>query len=127
MKNEYLTYFETRLQKQIEELDAQIKMLSDEKYALARQLAKARAERTGLQTVTRKNSIDRVLAENCIIEALRESKGSLTSQKLYNAAQQTNYDLKENTFRTYLHRMKKRGAIKTAKFVGHWELIDDKK
>lgn len=127
MTDNELTYFEKRLQIELERIEAQIKTLKSEKSALIKQQAKARAERTGLQAITRKNSINRVLAENSIIEALRLYKKPLSTDELYKNARLTNFDLKTNTFRTYLHRMKKRDLIKTAKHVGWWELTEDKK
>ena len=126
MNDDNLTYFEKRLLAELEGIETQIKSLDTEKRALQRQLSKARAERTGLQTATRKNSLNRVLAENSIIEALREKKRPLSTRQLYLNALITHFDLKETTFRSYLHRMKKRGDIKTGGHVGTWELIPKK-
>ncbi|MFA8387621.1 MAG: hypothetical protein ACEPO2_18540 [Pelagibaca sp.] len=99
------------------------KELEAEAAALRRQIAKAAAKRQGLEFATRKNSINRVLAENSVLEALRASEKPLKTHDLYKAARQTNSFLKENTFRTYLHRMKKRGVIKTARRVGEWHFV----
>lgn len=117
-----LTYFEKRLTRELEDIEARIKELEDERRALSRQLAKARAEREGLKFTTRKNSANRVLAENAVLQALRGTTKPLSTQELYRQARQTNFDLKESTFRSYLHRMKKRGDIRTAGHVGRWEL-----
>lgn len=122
MEDEKLSYFEKRISREIEEIEARIRSLSLEKTALQRQLAKARADRTGIQSVTRKNSLNRVLAENSVIEYLRD-KGRASTAQLFRHAQLTNFDLKEPTFRTYLHRMKRKDMIKTAHAVGHWELV----
>lgn len=122
MEDEKLSYFEKRLTREIEEIEARMKSLSEEKSALQRQLAKARADRTGIQSVTRKNSLNRVLAENSVIEYLKQ-KGTASTAQLYRNAQLTNFDLKETTFRTYLHRMKRKDMIKTARTVGRWELV----
>ena len=127
MEDEHLSYFEGRIISEIEEIESRIKSLTSEKYALQRQLAKARAQRTGIQNVTRKNSINRVLAENAVISALRASKKSLTTSELYRSALSTNFDLKPTTFRTYLHRMKNKGMIKTARSSGSWELSAESK
>lgn len=115
-----LTYFEKRLSRELEDIEARIRELEDERRALSRQLAKARAEREGLKFTTRKNSANRVLAENAVLQALRDTTKSLSTQELYRQARLTNYDLKETTFRSYLHRMKKRGDIRTAGHVGRW-------
>lgn len=122
MNDEHLTYFEKRLTAEIEDIEQRIKTLVEEKRALQRQLAKAHAERSGLQQTSRKNSINRVLAENIVLQTLREEGKPVSTAKLYKNALVANYELKENTFRTYLHRMKKKGLIKTARNVGSWEL-----
>lgn len=118
-----LSYLEKRLLKEIEEVEGKIIALQTERQVLQKQLAKARAERTGLQEVTRKNSLNRVLAENSVVEFLRERKRPCSTKELYKNALATNYELKEATFRTYLHRMKQRGLIRSARSaVGTWEL-----
>ena len=125
MDDDELSYFEKRLTKELEAIEAQISELEGEKRALGRQLAKARAERTGLRFTTRKNSMNRVLAENSVLEKLRTATKPVSTNDLYLNALSTNYDLKQNTFRSYLHRMKKSGLIKTAKYVGHWAIVED--
>lgn len=127
MSDDQLTYFEKRLLAEIEIIEQKTKHLKDEKFALQRQLAKARAERAGIKMVTRKNSANRVLAENTILAALRSSEKSLKTQDLYQKARRTNFELKEVTFRTYLHRMKKRGEITTTDRSGYWKLLDNSK
>ena len=117
-----LTYFEKRLTNELEDISARIKELEDERRALGRQLAKARAEREGLKFTTRKNSTNRVLAENSVLQALRSTSKPLSTQDLFRRARLTNFDLKESTFRSYLHRMKKRGEITTIGHVGRWQL-----
>ncbi len=122
MSEENLSYFEKRLTHEVEEIEKRIKSLHDEKAVLLRQLAKARADRTGIQSVTRKNSLYRVLAENSVVEYLKKNGRTSTSQ-LYQNARLTNFDLKEATFRTYLHRMKRKDMVKTSRNVGYWELV----
>lgn len=120
--NDHLSYLEKRLSKEIEDVDTQIQALQTERHVLQKQLAKARAERTGLQAVTRKNSLNRVLAENSVVEFIKARKRACSTKELFNYARITNYELKDATFRTYLHRMKARGLIKPAKAAGSWEL-----
>ncbi len=122
MNNHELSYYEARLQNEIEQIERKINELSQEKYALQRQLLKARRENFGLQDVNRKNSIARVMIENRIIEALKASKEPLNSDKLFNEALNANFSLKEATFRTYLHRMKNKGTIENAGRSGRWKL-----
>jgi sucrose-6-phosphate hydrolase SacC (GH32 family) len=123
MDDPKLSYFERRLAGEIVEIEAKIEALEGEKRALLRQMSKARAERTGIQEVTRKNSLSRILAENSIVEMLQNSASPVKTLRLFARARQTNFDLKETTFRTYLHRMKKRGVIKTGPTVGSWQLL----
>ena len=89
--NDNLVYFEKRLMREIEEIEARIKELEAERRTLTRQLAKARADREGLKFTTRKNSVNRVLAENAILEALRSKKGPQSTRALYIHALGTNY------------------------------------
>jgi hypothetical protein len=117
-----LSAFERRLLKEVEKIETQIKELEIEKRALQRQIARSRSERTGIQNVTRKNSLNRVLAENSIIEFIRARGKECDTKQLYNNAKITNFDLKEATFRTYLHRMKYRRLIETGRSVGTWKL-----
>ena len=125
MNENMLSAFEKRLLNEVAMIETRIKELTIEKAALQRQIAKSRAERTGLQTVTRKNSLNRVLAENSVIQILRDRNIPLTTNQLYQNALITNFDLNENTFRNYLHRMKNRDLIRTAGRVGVWRLIED--
>ena len=122
MADDNLTYFEKRLQGELEALEERIRDLEKEKSALLRQIAKARADRQGLQYVSRRNSQNRVLAENSVLMLLKEKGRPLSTLELYKNARFTNYDLKEGTFRTYLHRMKAKGLIATAGHVGMWKL-----
>ncbi|RWG08287.1 hypothetical protein [Mesorhizobium sp.] len=124
MEDEKLIYFEKRLQNELEAIEERIRELEKEKSALLRQIAKARADRQGLQFVSRRNSQNRVLAENSVLMLLREKAKPLSTSELYRNARFTNYDLKEGTFRTYLHRMKSRGLILMAGHVGMWKLPD---
>ena len=110
------------LTQELSDVEARIKELQDEAAALRRQIGKAAAKRQGFEFASRKNSLNRVLAENSVIEALREAPGPLSSDTLFNKARMTNPSLKPNTFRTYLHRMKLRGALLTARRAGEWKL-----
>lgn len=115
---------ERSLTQELAEVEARIKELQDEAAALRRQIGKAAANRQGLKVASRKNSMNRVLAESSVIEALREAPGPLSNSALLKKARLTNPSLKPNTFRTYLHRMKLRGAILTARRAGEWKLAD---
>jgi len=118
----HMSPLERALTQELSDVELRIKELTDEASALRRQIGKASAKRQGLEFTTRKNSLNRVLAENSILELLREIGRPATTATLYKRAQLTNPYLKENTFRTYLHRMKKRNAIQTAQRAGQWKL-----
>ncbi len=120
--NDNLSYFERRLNSELIELESQISALLAEKNALSRQLAKVRAERTGIKLVGRKNSVARVLAENAVIVELRSSKRPMKVNELFDVARRTNHDLKPATFRSYLHRMKERGELVGRSRSGWWSL-----
>lgn len=116
-----LSYFEARILRELSAVEEEISKLQAEAVALRRQLGKAKAERLGLEHTTRKNSMNRVLVENVVVEHLRQQT-PLSTKFLLRKALPSNPQLKENTFRTYLHRMKQRGLIKTARRPGEWEL-----
>lgn len=117
-----MSHLERALTQELSEVEARIKELQDEAAALKRQIGKAVAKRQGLEFASRKNSLNRVLAESSVIEALREAPGPLSNSVLFKKARMTNPSLKANTFRTYLHRMKLRGVILTARRAGEWKL-----
>ncbi|WP_247996640.1 hypothetical protein [Brucella tritici] len=122
MAEDNFSFFERRLEREIASLDADIERLKAEKVALTKQLAKARADREGLQFTTRKNSMARVLAENAVLKALKASGREMKVLELFREARGTNSELKESTFRTYLNRMKTKGMIRPGKYVGEWRL-----
>ena len=105
----------------IEEIEARIKELQDEKAALMRQLRVARWESDSLKDVNRKNSGVRVMVERRVLDALRAAKKPVTSDALYREALKANFELKDGTFRTYLHRMKEKGLLQSAGW-GLWRL-----
>jgi hypothetical protein len=119
-------YYERRLIREIEEIDLRIKELTDEKAALKRQLMKARWENDSLKDVSRKNSGNRVMIEQRVLDALKATTKSCSTPDLYKEALKANFELKENTFRTYLHRMKEKGLIVNAG-RGMWRLPDQSK
>ena|SRR5579871_5683203 len=74
--------------------------------------------------VTRSNSFDRILIENKILETLRRAGRAVPSERLFKAAIEANFHLKESTFRSHLHRMKNRGLIQPMAPRGYWRLTD---
>ncbi|MDI3338002.1 hypothetical protein QKW60_16460 [Defluviimonas aestuarii] len=125
MSDDERSYYETRLIREIEEIDARIMELRREQDALKRQLMKARWENNALRDVTRKNSANRVMVEQRILDELGEASKSLSTSALYKVAVLANFELKANTFRTHLHRLKERGMIESPR-RGYWKLSDRK-
>ena len=115
-------YYERRLQRALEDVEAKLKELELEKQALQRQLRKARQENSGLADVNRKNSIRRVMIENRVTDELKLSKKPIHTDALYRLALVVDFQMKESTFRTYLHRMKNKGMIANAGRGGLWQI-----
>jgi len=120
------SYYERRLMREIEELDKRIKELTQEQHALKRQLVKARWENDSLKDVSRKNSANRVMIENRVLEALKGSSKACSTAMLYREGLRANFELRENTFRTYLYRMKEKGLVRSVG-RGLWRLPETKK
>jgi superfamily II RNA helicase len=116
------SYYERRLQQEIEAIELKLKELTAERDALRRQLIKARWENHHLRDVSRKNSASRVLVEQRVLAALEQATKPMTSSQLFSVARLANFELKENTFRTHLHRMKSKGLIENVS-RGRWRGI----
>lgn len=106
-------YYERRLQREIEEIELKLKELTAERDALRRQMMKARWENHALRDVNRKNSASRVMVEQRVLAALEQASKPMTSTQLFELARLADFELKENTFRTQLHRMKTKGLIES--------------
>ena len=117
------TYFERRLQQEIEAIELKLSELTAERDALRRQLIKARWENHTLRDVNRKNSASRVMVEQRVLAALEQAAKPMTSRKLFEVARLANFELNENTFRTHLHRMKGKGLIENVS-RGKWRGIE---
>lgn len=91
----------------------QIDNLLQEKSALERMLLRSREQNEIIKRtdVTRKNSVARILVEGSIIQSMQHSKNPIPAKTLYKAARFVVPALRENTFRSYLHRMKARGLV----------------
>ena len=122
MNNEW---YERRILNDIKEIESRIRELESEKLGLQRVLTRLRRESVSTKEVGRRNSIDRVLIERQVLEYLRARKKPARAWEIYNAAKEVSFSLKENTFRSYLHRMKKSGLIKNPGGQrGLWMSID---
>lgn len=102
--------YEARLQRDIQEIENEIKRLHDTKYVLQRLLMEARSRDGFRPPVKRRNSVDRVMIETAIRRALY-GKASVKSRDIYEEAKKVSSDLKHSTFRSHLHRMKEKGLV----------------
>jgi predicted transcriptional regulator of viral defense system len=60
--------------------------------------------------------------EQRVLAALEQATKPMTSSQLFSVARLANFELKENTFRTHLHRMKSKGLIENVS-RGRWRGI----
>ncbi|WP_341899076.1 hypothetical protein [Ferrovibrio terrae] len=120
------TPLEIKLIQELTAVDLRIAELEAEKRSLQRLLSKVRQEALVNRDVTRKNSFDRIVIENVIIQRLTEAKRPLHADALLFEARTVTHTLKGNTFRSYLHRLKLRGLIKSSG-RGTWQLVSHEK
>jgi hypothetical protein len=107
---------ETDLERQIltelGRIERNIAGLRAERDALQRTLSRVRQQRLGNLGTTRRNSHSRILAESEIVDALKKApEKTLTTAQLLKSEIAINPDLNPTTFRSHLHRMKKKGLI----------------
>ena len=110
------------LELEIHNLSRQIYDLTQQRDALQRMLKRSRDQDDALSRteVTRKNSINRVVAEGSLLRYLHGAKGPVQTKKLFRAACSATPGLNENTFRSHLHRMKERGLVESPN-RGTWQ------
>lgn len=109
---EKLPYLEDSIGKKISDIDNEIKHLYEERRVLERLLLDARRENAENTEAVRRNSSRRILVENSILKALRNSSTPMNNKDLYTHARlYAVFDLKENTFRSHIKRMKDAGKI----------------
>jgi hypothetical protein len=111
---------ENHLVAQLTDVEAELAKLEAQRNTLRQLLLKVRRENVSLRDVTRKNSFDRILIENRILETLKAASKDVPTSKLYWAAQIINPQLRNSTFRSYLHRLKTKGLIAPGTDHGHW-------
>ena len=122
MQNEnHPTPLESRLLAEMAELDRKMGELLTERDSIRRILSRVRAESMVNVDVTRKNSYGRIVIEHRLIEVLKNAAKPLTTRRLSAEAKSVVYGLKDNTFRSYIYRMKARGLIVSPK-TGVWTL-----
>ena len=106
---------ESRLLYELSTINRQIEELQAEKHGLERLIVRIRREDVANREVGRRNSARRILVEKAVIDRLIEAKGkTVSSGELYRAASEIEFNLKESTFRSHLHRMRMKGMIQRA-------------
>lgn len=110
MADESNHILEIRLRKEIAEINTAIEEMIIQRRGLENLLLKARREEVVAKEVTRKNSVNRILVEANILDALGRGT-AVTHRRLLSNASAEFYFLKPITFRSYLRRMKERGLI----------------
>jgi hypothetical protein len=114
---------EKKILQEIAARKRQIAGIQQEIDTFERMLMKSRQQQVLIRQtdVTRKNSINRILVENSVVNSLKSSGRPRTTRSLYRDAALIVGTLKEGTFRTILHRMKNR-AIITSVSDGKWQI-----
>lgn len=123
MRKEDPSALEAQLVAQLTGIKQEIAKLQAQSETLEALLVRVRLE-TNLHDVTRKNSIDRVLIENAILEALRRSKKPVPTKWLFLTARSITPQLRNTTFRSYLHRLKAKGLIFNSAGHGFWTSVE---
>jgi hypothetical protein len=113
---------ESQLVAQLTGIRQEIAKLEKQRETLEALLVRVRQE-MNLRDVTRKNSLDRILTENLILESLRRTRRLTPTKILFYSVRAISPQLQNTTFRSYLHRLKAKGLIRT---VGHgfWVATD---
>lgn len=120
------TVLEQRLIHEIEGVDQQIRGLQQQRSMLETLLLKARRENVATRTVSRRNSVGRILVETVIIEALKAAKRPLNNFELHQAVRLRDPTVKDTTFRSHLHRLAQRDQIvRVAGRRGVWKAAPD--
>lgn len=111
---------EERLTSQISEISHRIGLLQQERAALERLLVQERRRGLAHSDLARRNSVDRLLAEGEILRVIQEAPVPEVPAD-YILPRIEIPRLKEATFRSHLHRLKKRGLIASSR-RGFWRL-----
>lgn len=118
---------EAKIRSEIAEIERRIAELVAERDSLRRVLTRVHNEKLGGQRDARRNSYDRLLIENSILETLRAAKAKpVSTRELLKEARLSSPHLKGVTFRSYLHRLKTRGLVlQVERMYAHWMLPEN--
>lgn len=94
-------------------IDQRISELAQERRAIERMLLRVRQSKVKKDDVSRKNSINRIVAEKIITDKMAAlGNKPISSSEITMILSAYNPGIKHATVRSYLHRMKLRGTIK---------------
>lgn len=120
--------FEARLLAELADIDRRIADLTSDRRAIERLLLKARRSAMAGKDVSRKNSLGRILVERTVLATLGETEQPRRGVELFRIARGVDYELKDVTFRSYLHRMKQKGLIENPRRLpGWWRAVPSKR
>ena len=121
MSTDFISPLEEQLHAQLGEIGRQILKLTAERDALQRVLLRVSGQDSAAR-VLRRNSHERLLVEKSILDAIRASEEkALSTRDLFQIAKAANPQIKEATFRSHLHRLKKRELVEPhGDRRGHW-------
>lgn len=111
---------EDEIMAQIADIEGKIHDLMKERDALGRLLIKFRQQKSRVRDVSRKNSINRILIERQIIEYISNYSNPVSNSDLFKVARIVDPDLKENTFRSHIHRLFQKGLVRKGRERGYW-------
>lgn len=109
------------LQRQIREIDDAVKELLKERETFNKRLVAHRLGLVSGQAGKRKNASQKIIVESGILATLGKMKQA-RSRAMYKDALESFPQLKYGTFRTYICRLKERGAIVSGIGSGWWRL-----
>jgi hypothetical protein len=107
----------------IDGIDKEISKLKSERLKAERMLFRARRDRQGLKDINRKNSLDRVIIENRIVQILTLEKTHMSIKQIYKDVLMMDSTVKESTFRSHIHRLSEKGLIKNSGIRGYWKKV----
>ena len=114
---------EKQIISQLADVAKRIAELTEEQRTLQRILEGVRRRTIPNLDVTRKNSHQRIIVEDAIMRSFASTPGRRTVASLHLDVRLTLPEIKPSTFRTYLHRMARRGLLRPDGERGGWSLV----
>lgn len=119
--------FEAQLHDQIGQIGRQISKLVAEREALKRVLVRLYNDQALHHTLQRPKGHQQLVVETRILDIFRAAEGAPVScRDLLADLRKAHPELKDATFRTYLHRLQKRSLIAPQQGLrGHWRFVGE--